>query len=94
MAEASEDVAAEVAGARRVARHLTAYALVSFVSGWLVVAASLAAWALDYVEFFDAVDVLLAIGFGGVLSGVALYATSWNMRLAATRLEVSAGSAK
>jgi len=88
--DATDGIANEVAGARRVARHLAAYAVVSFVLGWVVVVASLLAWALEYVVFFDAVEVLLAIGFGCVLSGLAMYASSWNMRLAATRLEVSA----
>ena len=89
---AGHDIAAEVASARRVAWHLSLYSWLLFVAGWIVMIVSLLAWWIGHVGFFDAIDVLLAIGFASVLSGLAMFATSWNMRLAATRLEVAAGS--
>ena len=49
---------------------------------------SLVLWVTGRAGFADALDVILLIGLGGVLSGVAMIASGVSLRLNATRLEL------
>lgn len=82
----TEQCRALAARAARAARMVRGYAVASFIAGWIVAGASLVALATDVLRFSDAVDILLVIGIGGVISGVALFASSWSLEVAATRL--------
>jgi hypothetical protein len=80
----------EAAEARRVARWIRGYATVSISLGWLVTIGAAAAWVLDLAAFADAINTLIFIGLGAVVSGVALYGSSWSLQIAAARLSLAA----
>ena len=78
----------EVGEARVVARRLRFYGLMTFTAGWVIAGASVLLWVTGQAGFADAVDVILLVGLGGVMSGVAMIASGVNLRLNATRLEL------
>ena len=78
----------EVGEARLVARRLRFYGLLTFSAGWVMATVSLVLWVTGRAGFADALDVILLIGLGGVLSGVAMIASGVSLRLNATRLEL------
>lgn len=83
-----QDYLDQVAGARRTSRQVAIYAGVSFVGGWLIVIAAVIAWLVFHRPLSEALDVLLVAGLGSVIGGVALYATSRNLAVSASRLEI------
>lgn len=88
MALPLDDYAAQVAQARRTAHQVFIYAGLSFVAGWLIVAYCIVAWIAFDEPVEQLLDVLLVTGVGSVLGGVALYATSRNLAVSASRLEI------
>lgn len=84
-----EEYAAQIARARRTSRRVAGFAAVSWCVGWAVVVGCVIAWLGFNVSIVDSLDIILAIGFGGVLSGIGLYAQSRNLDLSASRLEIA-----
>ena len=78
----------QVGRARRTARQVAWYAALSFIGGWVIVVGCLVAWWGFGVPLDQALDVLLVVGLGSVLGGVALYATARNLDISASRLEI------
>lgn len=79
---------AQVDAARRTSRLVRGYATFSFFGGWLIVVAALVAWLAFDQPLDQALDLLLVAGLGSVIGGVALYATSRNLAISASRLEI------
>lgn len=88
MTRSPEEYAEQVAQARRTARQVQVCAAISWGFGWLVTLVCLIGWLGFHVSLADTLDVFLAIGIGGIIGGVALYATSRSLGLAASRLEI------
>ena len=84
----AEDYAAQVLAARRTAQRVLIFAAMSWFGGWAVIVACLVAWLGFGVSLLDSLDILLALGVAGLLGGVGLYATSRNLTLSASRLEI------
>jgi len=78
----------QVSRARQTARRVQAFAALSWGLGWIVIVGCLIAWLGFQVSLTDTLDVVLAIGVGGLLGGVGLYATSRSLGIAASRLEI------
>lgn len=78
-----------VAGARRMAVWVQVFAAVSFAGGWAIIVVGAVRWIAGWSDTDEALNLTLILGFGGVVSGIAMYATSWNLRLGAARLEAS-----
>lgn len=78
----------QVAKARQTARRVQVFAAISWAFGWIVIVACLIAWLGFQVSLIDTLDVVLAIGVGGLLGGVGFYATSRSLGIAASRLEI------
>ena len=78
----------QVAKARQTARRVQAFAALSWGLGWVVILGCLVAWLGYRVSLTDTLDILLAIGVGGLIGGVGLYATSRSLGIAASRLEI------
>lgn len=84
-----QDYAAQIEAARRTVRRVFIFAALSWWSGWIVIAGCLIAWLAFDVSLLDSLEILLAIGVAGLLGGVGLYATSRNLDLSASRLELA-----
>jgi hypothetical protein len=84
----------DIVESRRVARWLRSFGAIAFVFGWIIVTAAVVSWGTGLLGFDEAVDVLLIIGLGGVLSGVAMQGSAASLRLSATRLELQIESEK
>jgi hypothetical protein len=80
--------AAQVTAARRTAQRVYVFAALSWFVGWAVIVACLVAWLGFGVSLLDSLEILLAIGVAGLLGGVGLYATSRNLSISASRLEI------
>jgi len=78
----------QVAKARQTARRVQAFAALSWGLGWVVILGCLVAWLGYRVSLTDTLDILLAIGVGGLIGGVGLYATSRSLGIGASRLEI------
>ena len=78
----------QVAQARRTARQVQVFAALSWTGGWLVIVVCLVDWVWFHANLTDTLDILLAIGVGGLLGGVGLYSTSRSLGIAASRLEI------
>ena len=78
----------QVAKARQTARRVQAFAAISWSFGWIVIIGCLVASLVYRVSITDTLDILLAIGVGGLIGGVGLYATSRSLGIAASRLEI------
>lgn len=89
MARSVQDYDAQIASARRTSGWVRLAAALSWWMGWIVIAGCLIAWAGFQVSIVDTLDIILAIGFAGVLGGVGLYAQSRNLDLSASRLEIA-----
>lgn len=90
MVMSADDYREQVARARRTARQVLIYGWLSFIGGWLIVVGAIVAWLAFKQPLSDALDVLLVAGLGSVIGGVALYATSNNLAVSASRLEIDA----
>lgn len=90
MVMSADEYRQQVVRARRTARQVLIYGGISFFGGWLIVAGAIIAWLAFNQPLGDALDVLLVAGLGSVLGGVALYATSNNLAVSASRLEIDA----
>ena len=88
MSSQAEAYLAQISAARKTARRVFHFAALSWWSGWVVVAACLIAWLGFGVDLLESLEILLAIGVAGVLGGVGLYATSRNLEISASRLEI------
>lgn len=80
---------AQIAAARRTAKRVYLFAAVSWFAGWLVIIGCLVAWLVFGVDLLASLEIILAIGVAGILGGVGLYATSRNLDLSASRLEIA-----
>jgi drug/metabolite transporter (DMT)-like permease len=82
----------EVASARRTARRLRVIAAITFSLGWVAVAFALLALAFEALPWEEAENLLWVLGFGSVVSGVAMFATSWSLQIGASRMEIDLAS--
>lgn len=89
MSTPTEDYTAQVARARRTARWVAIAAGLSWWAGWIVIASCLIAWLAFGISLLETLDVVLTIGVVSVLGGIGLYATSRNLELSASRLEIA-----
>jgi membrane protein YqaA with SNARE-associated domain len=92
MVMSADDYRKQAEGARRTSRQVLIYGGLSFVGGWLIVVGAIVAWLAFKQPLSDALDVLLVAGLGSVIGGVALYATSCNLAISASRLEIDAAT--
>jgi hypothetical protein len=92
MSTRAEEYTAQIEAARRTARRVFIFAALSWWSGWIVIAGCLVAWLAFGISLLDSLEILLAIGVAGLLGGVGLYATSRNLDLSASRLELAVTS--
>ncbi len=78
----------EVARSRVVAHRLRVAAAVTVAVSAVI--GGYAVWSLvaGSEDPAVAVELLLAVGLAGVVSGIAFFATSWGVALSASRLEV------
>ena len=89
MGTPTPDYTAQVARARRTARWVSIAAALSWWAGWIVIASCLIAWLAFGISLLETLDVVLTIGVVSVLGGIGLYATSRNLELSASRLEIA-----
>ena len=89
MGTPTEDYTAQVARARRTAWWVSIAAALSWWAGWIVIASCLIAWLAFGISLLETLDVVLTIGVVSVLGGIGLYATSRNLELSASRLEIA-----
>ena len=92
MSTQAGEYAAQIAAARRTAQRVFVFAALSWWSGWIVIVGCFVAWLGFGVSLLDSLEILLAIGVAGLLGGVGLYATSRNLDLSASRLELALGA--
>lgn len=85
----ARDYVGQVARARTTARWVSLAAGTSWWAGWIVVVGCLIAWLAFGVSLLETLDMALTIGVVSVLGGVGLYATSRNLELSASRLEIA-----
>ena len=79
---------AEVEQARRTAHALRVIAGITFAAGWATVALAVVALALDALPWDEAENLFLVLGVGGIVSGLAIFATSWSLQINASRMEM------
>lgn len=94
MSTKAQEYAEQIAAARQTARRVFIFAALSWWSGWIVIAGCFVASIGFGVSLFETLEILLAIGVAGLLGGVGLYATSRNLNLSASRLELALASQK
>lgn len=92
MSTRAKEYAEQIGAARRTARRVFLFAALSWWSGWIVIAGCLVASLGFGVSLLETLEILLAIGVAGLLGGVGLYATSRNLDLSASRLELAFAS--
>ncbi len=85
---ANRDYVAEVANARHAARMLRRGAFATAAVGGIACIVAVIAFVRGEVGLDATVEYFWAFGAVTVISGVAFYATSWNLALSASRLEV------
>ena len=83
---------AEVEQARRTAHALRVIAGITFAAGWVAAALAVLALVLEAIPWDEAENLLLVLGVGGVVSGVAIFATSWSLQINASRMEMDLAS--
>lgn len=77
-----------MAQARRTAHALRVIAGITFAAGWVAVALAVLALVLEALPLDEAENLLLVLGVGGIVSGVAIFATSWSLQINASRMEM------
>ncbi len=85
---APRDYVAEVANARHAARMLRRGAFATAAVGGIACIVAIISFVRGEVGLDATVEYFWAFGAVTVISGVAFYATSWNLALSASRLEV------
>lgn len=83
-----DEYEAQVRRARQTARQVLACGFISLAVGWLIVVTCAIAWLGFDVPILEVLDIVLAIGVGGILGGIGLYATSRSLGITASRLEI------
>ena len=78
----------EVAHARRAARALRIIAAITLAVGWLAVILAVIAVALEAVPWDQAQNLLWVLGVGSIVSALVMFASSWNLQLSASRMEI------
>ena len=78
----------QVAHGKKTARRIQVFAAISWIGGWVVIIICGVEWLFYHASLTDTLDVMLAIGVGGLLGGVGLYATSTSLSIAASRMEI------
>lgn len=86
--KAREEYEAEVAHARRTAHVLRVIAEITFAAGWVAVVLALLALAFEALPWDQAENLLWVLGFGSVVSGIVMFASSWNLQIGASRMEI------
>lgn len=61
--------------------------MLSIWIGIAIVIIAIVRFLVGDLEFTAAVNLSWVVGLAGIASGAAFYASSWNMRISATRLE-------
>ena len=87
-----EEYDAEVAQARRTAHALRVIAEITFAAGWAAVVLALLTLAFDALPWDQAENLLWVLGFGSVVSGIVMFASSWNLQIGASRMEIDISS--
>lgn len=77
----------KVTAAQRAAQRVWLAGVISFWAGVAVVIFAAVRYVLGDLQLMDAANLVLVLGFASMASGVAFYATSWNMRIGAARLQ-------
>lgn len=79
---------AEVAQARRTARLLRILAVISVAIGGAAALLATLALVVDALPWDEAENLLWVLGAGSIVSGIAMFASSWSLRLNASRMEI------
>jgi hypothetical protein len=82
----------EVANARRTAHALLLIGAVTLVVGLAVLVYAFIAVLFEDIPGDQLENLLGVVGVGSVVSGIAMFATSWNLRISASRLEIDLAS--
>lgn len=90
----ARDYDAEVANARHAARLLRRGAFATGVVGIIACVVAVISFVRGEVGLDATVEYFWAFGAVTVISGVAFYASSWNLALSASRLEAQLNSGK
>ena len=77
----------EIAAARQAARRLRWWAAVSLILGALVTLGSVVVLFVQE-DPWDALYAIVFIGLASVVGAIAMYASSWNLAMSASRLEI------
>lgn len=93
-AGSARDYATEIANARSAARLLRRAAFATAAVGIIACIVALVSFVRGEAELDATVEYFWAFGAVTVISGVAFYATSWNLALSASRLEAQVNSSK
>ncbi|MDP2013316.1 MAG: hypothetical protein Q8L05_03730 [Actinomycetota bacterium] len=86
-AGAARDYATEIANARSAARLLRRGAFATAAVGIVTCVVAVISFVRGEAGLDASVEYFWAVGAVTVISGVAFYATSWNLALSASRLE-------
>jgi len=82
----------EVTSARRTAQALLIIAAITFAVGWAAVSYALLILLVEAIPGDQLENLLGVLGVGSIVSGIAMFATSWNLRIGASRLEIDLAS--
>lgn len=81
------DVGAEIAKARGASRNLRIASVLCFYPGLAVCLIAIAMYLIGDLTGSDAMYIIFILGLASMGTGLAFYASSWNLRLACARLE-------
>ncbi|MFM8896906.1 MAG: hypothetical protein ACKOE2_16460 [Actinomycetales bacterium] len=82
----------EGASARRTGQALLIIAAVTFAVGWAAVSYALLILLVEAIPGDQLENLLGVLGVGSIVSGIAMFATSWNLRIGASRLAIDLAS--
>ena len=81
----------EIEQARRASRRLRIWAGASAIVGLLVTVSGLILLLTPREDPWEALNAVVFVGLAGVVGAIAMYASSWSVALAASRLELQLG---
>ncbi len=86
--DSPERYVAEIEQARRAARRLRAWAAASAVVGLMITISGFLLLLTPREDPWEALNAVVFVGLAGIVGAIAMYASSWSVALAASRLEL------
>lgn len=78
----------EIDRARQVSRWVRVMGIITTALGGVAIVIAIARYYLSVDPLESALEFLAVVGIASIASGLALVSTSWNQRMAASRLEL------